>query len=98
MGFNHLQLISIKHQIFNVPLNIFLFNNWKKSNACRFLNSYALKWYEYRRLKNYLGGQILYSSSVPPIKNGVDAIFDQGNPFFKSLLFLWNFEPFCSNL
>ena len=42
MVFKHLQLISIIE---------------KKSNAYRFLNSYVVKWYEVRRLKNYLGGQ-----------------------------------------
>ena len=29
MDFKHLQLKSIKSRIFNVPLNIVLFNNWK---------------------------------------------------------------------
>ena len=64
----NIQLISIKNPIFNVPLNIFLFNNWKKWNACRFLNSYALTWYEACRLKNYLWGQILYRSLDPAKK------------------------------
>jgi len=48
---NIFQLILIKHPILNVPVNIFLVNNWKKSNAGRFLNSYTLKWYEDRCLK-----------------------------------------------
>jgi len=61
-------LISIKNPISNVPLNIFVFNNWKKSNACRFLNCCALKWYEARRLKKYLWGQILYRN-LDPTKN-----------------------------
>jgi len=34
----------------------------KNSNDCRFLNSYGLKWYEARRLKNHLGFQILCRS------------------------------------
>ena len=72
-GFNRLQLISIKNPIFNVPLNIFLFNNWKNSNACRFLNSYALKWYVARRLEKLFRGHILYRSLVPTINNGVSA-------------------------
>ena len=55
-GFNHLQLLSITNSIFNIPLNIFLFNNWKKLNACRFLNSYALKWYEVRCLNKLFRG------------------------------------------
>jgi len=56
---HNIQLISIKNPIFNVPLNIFLFNNLKKSNDCRFLNSYSLKWYEARCFKkNHLAGQI----------------------------------------
>jgi len=36
--FKHLQQIAIKNPIFNVPLNIFLFNNL----FLRFLNSYYL--------------------------------------------------------
>jgi len=36
-------------------------NFTNNSNPRRFLNSYALKLYEARRLKNHLGGQILYS-------------------------------------
>ena len=67
-GFNHLQLISIKNQIFNVPINIFLFNNWKKSNACRFLNSYALKWYDPRRLKKLFRGSNFVQKFGPSYK------------------------------
>ena len=59
-NFKHLQLISIKNRIFIVSLNIFLFNNWKKSNARRFLHSEALKWYKARRTKNHLGGKFFY--------------------------------------
>jgi len=42
------------------------FNNLKKLNSYRFLNSYYLKLYEARR-KNLLGGQILYTS-LPLLK------------------------------
>ena len=66
--FNHFQLISIKNPIFNVPLNIFLFNNWKKSNACRFLNSYAFKWYDVRRLKKIFTGSNFVQKFGPSYK------------------------------
>ena len=71
----HSSFFKLLTKFVNIPLNILLFNNWKKSNAWRFLNSYALKWYEVRGLKNYLGGQILYKSVDPPIKNGVQVKF-----------------------
>jgi len=33
----------------------------KNSKCCKFLNSYALKWYEVHRLKqNHFGGKIVY--------------------------------------
>ena len=41
---------------------------FQNSNACRFVNYWALKWYEVRCLKKYLGGKILYRSVGPPIK------------------------------
>ena len=44
----------------------------KNSNACRFLYSYALNWYEARRLKKLFRDQILYRSVDPLIKNGVN--------------------------
>ena len=62
-GFKHLQLISIKNPIFN---------NSKKSNACRFLNSYALKWYEVRCLKKLFRGSNFVQKSGPSYKNGVN--------------------------
>ena len=42
-------------------------DNWKKIEClqckpCIFLNSYTIKWYEVRCLKNYFGAQILYRS------------------------------------
>jgi len=37
-----------------------LFNNRKKWNALRFLNSYGLKRYEARRLKKSFGDEIVY--------------------------------------
>ena len=66
--FKHLQLISIKNPIFNVSLNIVLFNNWKKSNACRFLNYYALKWYEVRYSKKLFRGSNFVQKCGPSYK------------------------------
>ena len=43
-------------------------NNYKNSNACRFLNPYALKWYEARRLK-----KSFWESNV--LKNGFSIVF-----------------------
>ena len=68
--FKHLQIISIKNPIFNIPLNIFLSNNWKKSNACRFLNSYVLKWYESRRMKKSFRGSNFVQKFGPSYKKG----------------------------
>ena len=82
-GFNHLQSISIKNTIFNVTLNIFLFNNWKKSNACRFLNSHALKWYEARRLEKIFRESNFVQMFGPSYKkNGVFVI----NKAYHSML------------
>ena len=67
--FKYLQLITIKNPNFNVPLNIFLFHNWTKIECLQISKFLPLKMYEVRRF--YLGGQIVYRSFVPPIKNGV---------------------------
>jgi len=45
-----------------------LFNNRTKSNACRFLNSYALKWYEVRRLKKLFTGSNCVQKFGPSYK------------------------------
>jgi len=78
----YLQLILIKNPNFNVPLNIFLFNNWTKSNACRFLNYYAWKWYEVRRLKK------LFKGSKCVQKFG--ASYKKRRQYYKSFLLLFN--------
>ena len=64
-------IISIENRIFNVPLNIFLFNTWKKASARRFVNSYVLKLYEARRLKKSLRGLNFVQKFGPFKKNGV---------------------------
>jgi len=58
-------LLIFKFRKCKFDLNDNFINNWQNSNARRFLNSYALKWYEARRPKNHLGGQILYRSPDP---------------------------------
>ena len=63
---DNLLIVKFRNSKFDLKDN--LVNNKNKSNACRFLNFYPLKGYEVRRLKNYLGGQILYRSLVPSKK------------------------------
>ena len=45
-----------------------MFNNWKKSNACRFLNSYAWKRYEVHRLKTLFRGSNFEQTFGPSYK------------------------------
>ena len=40
------------------PINQVLLNNWPKSNALRYIHSYALKWYEDCHIKTHLRGKI----------------------------------------
>ena len=46
----------------------------KKSNACRFLHSYALKWYEVRCLRKLFRGSNFVQKCGPSYKNGVYAV------------------------
>ena len=87
MILKHVQLIWIKNRIFNVLLNIFLFNNWKKN---RMLADFYI-----RRLsndmkitvqKNHLGSQILYKSP-DPVKKRHHYFFQKKFVFSKILNF-----------
>ena len=60
--FENLQLISMKTRIFNVSLNIFLFNNWKKYNVRRLLHPWTFKSYEERCTEKSFKGPILYET------------------------------------
>ena len=61
----YLQLIKLKTRIFNVPLNTCVFNNFKKSNARRFLPAWAFKWYEARRTEKQFRGSNLVQNFGP---------------------------------
>jgi len=67
-------------------LNMFFFNNWKKSNACRCRNSYALKSYEARCLKKSFRGSNFVQKFGRSWKNGVNEILRNYNFLF---LFEW---------
>ena len=45
-----------------------MFNNWKKSNACRFWHSYALTWYEVRCLQKLFRGSNFVQKFGPSYK------------------------------
>ena len=59
----------------------------------KFLNSYTLKWYEARRLRNHLGGQIWYRS-LHPVKNDVIEIAI----FKKKFKYIFILRRFCQKL
>jgi len=51
---DNLLIVKFRNSKFDLQNNVV--NNFKKSNSCRFLNSYALKWYEARRFKKIFKG------------------------------------------
>mgnify|MGYP006944952519 CR=1 FL=1 len=53
----------MENRIFNVPLIIFLSNNWKNRMLAYFY--IPLKWYEPRRTQKSYRGQLLYASPGP---------------------------------
>ena len=93
-----------KKSIFIVPLNIFLFSNWRKSNAHRFFKFLGFKWYEACRPKK-LGGQILYTCKKRVsfflqkfLHSKFSRIYYQYWPFFTNIrvFYLWFFKKMCS--
>ena len=64
-------LLIFKFRNFKFDLKYNFVNNLKNSNACRFLNSYVLKWYEVRRLEKLFRGSNFIQKFVPSYKNGV---------------------------
>jgi len=73
-GFNLLQLISIKHPIFNIQLNIFLFNNWKKLQCLQ--------------ISKLLRFKMIWSSSFETIFRGSNFVQNFGPSYKKRRL--WN--------
>jgi len=81
-GFNHLQLISIKNAIFNVPLNIFLFNNWKKLECLQ--------------ISKFLRFKIIWTRSLQKLVGGSNFVQKLGPSYKKRRLctFYWYFWTF----
>ena len=74
---------------FRLILNVI--NNYKTSNACKFMNSLALKLYEARHLKKSFTGQILYRSLDPSKKR-------RQNIFYQKIWFYSNFPLVLSDV
>ena len=66
IGFINSEILLIfKFQKSKFDLKYNFLNNYKNSNARRFINSYTLKWYEARRVKKSFIGSIFVQKFGP---------------------------------